>query len=155
MKKFLAITILVSTLTACASNPPERWEIGTVTMVNVYEKTVQDTSGVGAIGGAAAGAAIGNQFGKGSGKDWATGVGAVAGLLLGDAVEGEMNTRKETWFECYVNLDSGISFHLDKEINDFYRGVKANDRVNVQIGHTIFGSPWYRIYPLPKNQHDN
>ena len=146
------MTLLLSTLTACASNPPERWEHGTVTMAKVYDKKVQNTSGVGAIGGAAAGAAIGNQFGKGSGKDWATGVGAVAGLLLGDAVEGELNTHNETWFECYITLDSGLSFHFDKEATEFYRSLKVNDRVNVQVGHTIFGSQWYRVYPLPADQ---
>jgi outer membrane lipoprotein SlyB len=152
MTKFVGALLMIWSLVGCASRPPDRWELGTITLFKTYEKTVSETSGLGALLGAVAGAAAGSQVGEGRGKAWATGIGAGAGLLLGDATEGAANSKQEIWLECYVNLDSGPTVRVNEKLTDLHRRMKENDRVNVQIKHMLFDMLEYSVYPLAAAQ---
>ena len=62
-------------------------------------------NGVGAVAGGAVGAVVGNQIGKGSGRTFATILGAVGGGLAGHMIE--KNVKKETVYQVRVRMDDG------------------------------------------------
>ena len=78
--------------------------LGTVLAVRPVEIAGQG-SGIGAIGGALAGGAIGHQIGSGNGQKLATVMGALAGLMGGQALEG--SAAKESGLLVTVRLDGG------------------------------------------------
>ena len=79
-------------------------QLGTVLAVRPVEIAGQG-SGIGAIGGALAGGAIGHQIGNGNGQKLATVMGALAGLMGGQALEG--SAAKEAGLLVTVRLDGG------------------------------------------------
>ena len=79
-------------------------QLGTVLAVRPVEIAGQG-SGIGAIGGALAGGAIGHQVGNGNGQKLATVMGALAGLMGGQALEG--SAAKEAGLLVTVRLDGG------------------------------------------------
>ena len=90
MKNFLKIALVglfAISVTACSSKPSDAGvmtvQVGKVKRV-IYSKVESKPSFMVVLAGAAAGGLIGNQFGGGSGQDWATGVGAVAGGVITD-----------------------------------------------------------------------
>ena len=62
-------------------------------------------SGLGAAGGAVLGGLLGNQVGGGRGKDIATVVGAVGGVVAGNEIEKRAKSTKS--YEVTVRLDDG------------------------------------------------
>ena len=62
-------------------------------------------TGVGAVAGGVLGAVVGNQVGKGAGRTAATVLGAVGGGYVGHTVE--QRTRTQTVYEVRVRMDDG------------------------------------------------
>ena len=87
MKKILSISLLSLSLIACSTAPTEKFKnsvsIGKITNVS-FEKVTAKPALITVLAGAAVGGAVGHQFGNGSGKKWATGLGAVAGGAITD-----------------------------------------------------------------------
>jgi len=79
-------------------------QLGTVLAVHAVVIAGQG-SGAGALGGALAGGAIGHQIGNGNGQKLATVMGALAGLMGGQALEGA--AAKESGLLVTVKLDNG------------------------------------------------
>ncbi|AJY40851.1 glycine zipper 2TM domain-containing protein [Burkholderia humptydooensis] len=77
---------------------------GTVAAI-VPVRTAGTSSGIGAIGGAAAGGLVGNQFGRGNGRTAMTILGALGGGLAGNAVEKQV--RSETDYQVQVQMQDG------------------------------------------------
>ncbi len=94
--RFALAFVSIATLAGCSTTPrdpskPTGRVIGEVVQVvkapdRCYEK---DNSFVRGLVGAGLGIALGNQIGGGSGKNWAKGVGAVAGYGIGKTVNSE------------------------------------------------------------------
>jgi outer membrane lipoprotein SlyB len=64
-----------------------------------------EASGVGAVAGGVLGAAVGNQMGKGNGRTAMTVLGAVGGGVAGNEVE--KRTKSTTVHEVRVRMDDG------------------------------------------------
>lgn len=62
-------------------------------------------TGVGAVAGGVLGAVVGNQVGEGSGRTAATVLGAVGGGYVGE--QAEQCTRTQTVYEVRVRMDDG------------------------------------------------
>ena len=77
---------------------------GRVESVQAVEQAAPAT-GVGAVAGGVLGAVVGNQVGKGSGRTAATLLGAVGGGYVGHKVE--QRTRTHTVYEVAVRMDDG------------------------------------------------
>jgi len=96
--------------TAAPPEPTEQeitcYDCGTVTDITAVSVDGAG-SGAGAVIGAVAGGLLGNQVGGGSGKKIATVVGAVGGAFAGNEVE--KKTRKQTYYDVTVEMDSGGS----------------------------------------------
>lgn len=76
----MAIVLISTTACSSRSNVPEvtTVQVGKVNRV-IYSQVESKPAFMTVLAGAAIGGLIGNQFGDGSGKKWATGVGVVAG----------------------------------------------------------------------------
>ncbi|RQR28264.1 glycine zipper 2TM domain-containing protein [Burkholderia sp. Bp9143] len=79
---------------------------GTVVAIT-QTRTPGQSSGIGAVGGAAAGGLLGNQFGHGNGRTAMTIIGALGGGLAGNQVEKQV--RAETDYEVQVQMESGAT----------------------------------------------
>lgn len=77
---------------------------GRVESVQAVEQAAPAT-GVGAVAGGVLGAVVGNQVGKGNGRTAATLLGAVGGGYVGHKVE--QRTRTHTVYEVSVRMDDG------------------------------------------------
>ncbi|CAM3800587.1 Glycine zipper 2TM protein [Paracidovorax anthurii] len=77
---------------------------GRVESVQTVQQAAPAT-GVGAVAGGVLGAVVGNQVGKGSGRTAATVLGAVGGGYLGHTVE--QRTRTTTAYQIRVRMDDG------------------------------------------------
>lgn len=77
---------------------------GRVESVQAVEQSAPAT-GVGAVAGGVLGAVVGNQVGKGNGRTAATLLGAVGGGYVGHKVE--QRTRTHTVYEVVVRMDDG------------------------------------------------
>ena len=77
---------------------------GVVESVHAVSRKGQG-SGLGAVAGGVLGAAVGNQMGKGNGRAAMTVLGAVGGGFAGNEVE--KRAKSETVFEVRVRLDDG------------------------------------------------
>lgn len=77
---------------------------GTVASI-VPVRTAGTSSGLDAIGDAAAGGLVGNQFGRGNGRTAMTIIGALGGGLAGNAVEKQV--RSETDYQVQVQMQDG------------------------------------------------
>jgi len=77
---------------------------GVVVAVEAVKQPGQAT-GVGAVAGGVLGAAVGNQMGSGSGRTAMTVLGAIGGGVAGNAVE--KNARSTTVYNVKVRLDDG------------------------------------------------
>tara|TARA_Y100000034_G_scaffold88959_1_gene106869 strand:+ start:3699 stop:4130 length:432 start_codon:yes stop_codon:yes gene_type:complete len=94
--RFALAFISIATLAGCATTPRDPYQptgrvIGEVVQVVKAPDRCEekDNSFVRGLIGAGFGIALGNQIGGGSGKNWAKGVGAVAGYGLGKTVNSE------------------------------------------------------------------
>ncbi|KWH06839.1 hypothetical protein WT58_17330 [Burkholderia territorii] len=79
---------------------------GTVVAIT-QTRTPGQSSGLGAVGGAAAGGLLGNQFGHGNGRTAMTIIGALGGGLAGNQVEKQV--RAETDYQVQVQMESGAT----------------------------------------------
>lgn len=79
---------------------------GTVVAV-VPVRTPGRSTGIGAIGGAAAGGLLGNQFGHGAGRAAMTVLGALGGGFAGNSVEKQV--RSTTDYRVRVRMESGVT----------------------------------------------
>ncbi|KVC62573.1 hypothetical protein WI72_10195 [Burkholderia ubonensis] len=79
---------------------------GTVVAINQM-RTPGQSSGIGAVGGAAAGGLLGNQFGRGNGRTAMTLLGALGGGLAGNQVEKQV--RAETDYQVQVQMENGTT----------------------------------------------
>ncbi|RKU02866.1 hypothetical protein C7H84_13520 [Burkholderia sp. Nafp2/4-1b] len=79
---------------------------GTIVAIT-QSRTPGQSSGIGAVGGAAAGGLLGNQFGHGNGRTAMTIIGALGGGLAGNQVEKQV--RAETDYEVQVQMESGAT----------------------------------------------
>ncbi|OMG74693.1 glycine zipper 2TM domain-containing protein [Burkholderia ubonensis] len=100
--------------TSTAPRPPEYAQpsssycqtCGTVVAINQM-RTPGQSSGIGAVGGAAAGGLLGNQFGRGNGRTAMTLLGALGGGLAGNQVEKQV--RAETDYQVQVQMENGTT----------------------------------------------
>ncbi|KVC45741.1 hypothetical protein WS58_13065 [Burkholderia pseudomultivorans] len=79
---------------------------GTVVAIT-QTRTPGQSSGIGAVGGAAAGGLLGNQFGHGNGRTAMTIIGALGGGLAGNQVEKQV--RAETDYQVQVQMENGTT----------------------------------------------
>ncbi|MDN7850316.1 glycine zipper 2TM domain-containing protein [Burkholderia seminalis] len=79
---------------------------GTIVAIT-QTRTPGQSSGIGAVGGAAAGGLLGNQFGHGNGRTAMTIIGALGGGLAGNQVEKQV--RAETDYQVQVQMESGAT----------------------------------------------
>ncbi|MDO9284576.1 MAG: glycine zipper 2TM domain-containing protein [Aquabacterium sp.] len=130
-------------VTACASNPPrsvpyqpantqapyQAVQYGNVSRIDVVSASSR-TSGGCAVLGAVLGAVVGRQIGSGSGRDVATGLGAIGGAVIGNTVEARRKGDAEV-YRISVQLDNGSEVQFDyQRIDD----LRVGDRVRLQDG---------------------
>jgi len=84
---------------------------GRVESVQAVQQSAPAT-GVGAVAGGVLGAVVGNQVGKGSGRTAATVLGAVGGGYVGHRVE--QNTRTQTVYQVRVRMQDGSVRHFQR-----------------------------------------
>lgn len=94
------------------------------TMVNV-----NNTSGVGMVGGAVVGGVLGNQVGKGNGRKLATVLGAVAGGVAGNTIESRNSQQTVPGYELEVNTDAGQRLRIVQP--DQGQGFRSGTRVRL------------------------
>lgn len=101
--KIVLVGILASSTVACSStsamNEVTTVKVGQVKRV-IYSKVEKKPSVMTVLAGAALGGLVGNQFGGGSGKDWATGVGAVLGGVTTDRAL--TNKYNQVTYDIYI-----------------------------------------------------
>ncbi|MFM0470534.1 glycine zipper 2TM domain-containing protein [Paraburkholderia strydomiana] len=96
---------------------------GEVVAVNAVQEPEQ-TTGLGAVGGAVAGGLLGNQVGGGRGRVLATIAGAVGGGLAGNGIEHAV--RKATSYQVQVRMQDGS-----------YRNFTYPAQPPVQVGERV------------------
>lgn len=84
---------------------------GRVESVQAVQQAAPAT-GVGAVAGGVLGAVVGNQIGKGSGRTAATVLGAVGGGYVGHKVE--ERTRTHTVYQVAVRMEDGSLRHFQR-----------------------------------------
>lgn len=84
---------------------------GRIESVQAVQQAAPAT-GVGAVAGGVLGAVVGNQIGKGSGRTAATVLGAVGGGYVGHKVE--ERTRTHTVYQVAVRMDDGSLRHFQR-----------------------------------------
>ncbi len=100
-------------------------------MLNVREVTIAaDNKGYGVLGGAAAGGGGGSYVGGGSGQTWATVGGAVAGAIIGNAIEEELG--KSTGYEYVVEMRNGDVKTIVQEKREGEKAFNPGDKVMLQ-----------------------
>lgn len=94
-----------------AARAPVCATCGRVESVQAVQQAAPAT-GVGAVAGGVLGAVVGNQIGKGSGRTAATVLGAVGGGYVGHKVE--ERTRTHTVYQVAVRMDDGSVRHFTR-----------------------------------------
>jgi outer membrane lipoprotein SlyB len=89
----------------------------------------RDSKGIGVVGGAVVGGLAGSSVGGGRGQDIATVLGAIGGMVAGQAIEEKANQRPG--LEITVKYDSGETRIIVQEADV---DVKPGDRVQVITG---------------------
>ncbi len=103
------------------------------TVESVRKVMIQrDSKGIGVIGGAVVGGLAGSSAGGGRGQDIATVLGAIGGMVAGQAIENQANQREG--LEIIVKYDSGETRVIVQEADV---DVKAGDRVRVISGSGV------------------
>jgi surface antigen len=95
MKKFLAIAVLATMLTACANSDGTYGSAGTSSAINKQN--------IGGLGGAVAGGLLGAQVGGGSGRLWTTGAGALLGALAGSEIGKSLDRADQSYMNQAYN----------------------------------------------------
>jgi len=127
---FVALASGCATRQPVASSPQGGYSYGTQYGVVQSIDSVRaqsQTSGAGAIVGGAIGGLVGHQVDHGAKKDLATGVGIVAGALIGNEVE-KNNRGYHDVYRVTVRLDSGAQRSFDyASLSD----LRIGDRVRI------------------------
>lgn len=90
--------------------PPACADCATVVAVTPIEHE-GSAGGAGAVAGGLLGALVGNQFGRGSGKDALTVLGAIGGGVAGNQIEKTM--KKVTTYRVDLRMDDGRTAQLE------------------------------------------
>lgn len=129
-------------------------EFGTVLAVREVDIKGQN-SGAGLLVGAGAGAGGGSYVGGGSGKSWATAGAALAGALIGHAIEQEM--QNSTGYEYVLEMRTGDTKTIVQEKIEGDPVFKAGDKVMLQYCDAGdyqkkcgTGSDFQRLLPVDK-----
>ena len=133
----------VALVTACSANPPrsvpyqpanasvpyQAVQYGNVNAIDIVSSGSR-TSGGGAVLGAVLGAVVGRQIGSGSGRDLATGLGAIGGAVVGNTVEARRKGDGDV-YRISVQMDNGSVMQFDyQRIDD----LRVGERVRLQDG---------------------
>ncbi|RZA09855.1 MAG: glycine zipper 2TM domain-containing protein [Moraxellaceae bacterium] len=114
------------------SEPRNAERYGRVTDIDILTVDAKTTGG-GAVLGAVIGGVIGHQVGKGTGRDLATGAGAIGGAMAGNNVE-KRNGHDSDIYRITVKYENGSRQQFDyEEIND----LRVGDRVKVEDGQIV------------------
>jgi outer membrane lipoprotein SlyB len=140
----IAAGVLVFTASGCATQSSsatvyragdtQREQTVRMATVEAVRKVMiqRDSKGIGLIGGAAVGGIAGSGMGGGRGQDIATVLGAIGGLVAGQAIENQANQREG--LEITVKYDSGEIRVIVQEADVELR---PGDRVRVISGSGI------------------
>lgn len=118
-----AVTLAFAALALAACAPQPAVQVSGPARVGTVESIQQvpasnETSGLGAIGGALVGGGIGSLFGGGSGRTVATVVGATAGGFAGNRIEA--NNPRMVW-QIAVRYDDGSFATIRQEATPIVR----------------------------------
>ena len=139
MKRILTATATAMTLLAmagCASAPPAppaptgsayRIEYGQVQSIDLIRAQSQ-TSGGGALLGAAIGAVVGRQVGSGSGRTAGTIVGAMGGAVIGNQVEKNNRAAQDFYRVAIVTQQGQVRTFDYQQLAD----LRVGDRVRIE-----------------------
>jgi outer membrane lipoprotein SlyB len=117
-------------------------QVQTGTVIAVLSVNIAPaTTGIGALGGAAAGAALGSHVGGGRGSTAMAVIGALAGGVAGSAIEG--HALAQQGYQITVRLDNGQSIAVTQAADV---PVQVGERVQL-IGGGWGGQP-ARVLPL-------
>jgi outer membrane lipoprotein SlyB len=134
MKTFavpLLASLLSIVLTGCANPPPSasvynyyqtqnEQIVRTGTVESIRNVTIMNPErGVGTVGGAALGGIAGSAAGEGKGQAAMTVIGALAGGLLGQ--HAEQNVNQKPGFEITVRLDTGELVAVTQAADEMFR----------------------------------
>ncbi|MBM7073595.1 glycine zipper 2TM domain-containing protein [Shewanella sp. 202IG2-18] len=115
------------------AQPVKEVVYGDVTSIRsiTQQEIIKDkNSGWKTFGGALLGGVIGNQFGKGSGRDIATVLGAIAGGSIANQQSSQPRYREYKLIEMMIKQDDGKSVMIVQDL-DPGMPFKAGDRVRV------------------------
>lgn len=169
MKKILNALVCASllTLAACAqglgqdvyseSELGKQVDIdyGVIKSIKPVKVKKDNTTGIGAVGGATAGGVAGAQVGNGNGQV----AGAVAGLLIG-AIAGEMAEKKlgtQEGFQYIIRKENGKTVSIVQVPNDGDKPFHVGQKVMIQTSgeyqkassnHGGHGAQFQRILPI-------
>jgi outer membrane lipoprotein SlyB len=144
MKTAVAVLLAAAVLAGCA-NPPQSASVynyyqtqneqmvRTGTVESIRNVTIANPDrGVGTLGGAALGGIAGSAAGEGKGQAAMTVIGALAGGLLGQHAEQNINNKPA--FEITVRLDTGELVAITQAADEMFR---PGERVRLlSDGHT-------------------
>ncbi len=141
--RYLAVGCVLLSLASCSSNqgygvqPSVRaqQQIGTVASIQIVPQSSMNGTG-GALLGDVLGGVVGNQFGGGSGRALATGVGVIGGAVAGNQIATQ-NQQGNQIYRVLVRLDNGRTQQFDyQQIGD----LRVGDRVSIE-GNQIVQLP--------------
>ena len=143
MRKLIPVLIIAAVLTGCATQSKYAGSSysgtearrGAVTrtgvLIAIAPVTISDNaSGIGALAGAGLGGlAAGTSIGAGNGAIAAGAIGALVGLVAGNALESQMNTHNAV--RLTVRLDNNTTVTTVQGMDADAAGLRLNDRVYV------------------------
>ena len=139
--KSISFIVLFSFLSGCATSqkPIENYvKVGRVEQV-ILKQHEEKASILGIIASAAIGGVVGHQFGGGSGKDWATGIGAV----VAGAGANKAFTKKydAITYQIYFPIDKTRTRIVSKDLNNnvFRNDLLIVTKQNGNYSFTAYG----------------
>lgn len=122
-------------------------EFGTV--IGVREvKIAADNQGTGALLGAGTGAGAASYAGDGTGKVWAVAAGAIAGAVIGNAIEEEAGASQG--YEYTLEMQNGDIKTIVQEKIEGDKVFKAGDKVRMETCDA--GDHFRKCYPDAQNR---
>lgn len=135
MRKFVAVLLLLLTVSGCSLLQPEPVHVAFGKILNVQSRMatqLQPNLAGAAVGGIAGGVA-GNQFGKGNGKTAMTLLGAATGALVGSQVNMRETVSEVTDLTVQLNDGGAIAittqpmgFRVGQHVRITQQGKKAS-----------------------------
>lgn len=141
--RYLAVGCVLLCLASCSSNQGygvqqsvrAQQQIGSVASIQILPQSSMNGTG-GALLGAVLGGVVGNQFGGGSGRALATGVGVIGGAVAVNQIATQ-NQQGNQIYRVLVRLDNGRAQQFDyQQIGD----LRVGDRVSIE-GNQIVQLP--------------